>query len=142
MAIEFVFLLATSLVITPLLMIMVYGLVGIGMTDSIRTIIGSLFAGSILSMVITTVANWMLALTPAMAQDNALYPIGVMVKTILAALAQPTVTGVVLLSILCLLSLAVARLSAMFEDVCALVAGHTAYMTHKNEEASKAKKSK
>lgn len=112
-------LLILSVVLSFIALFVVSGLIGIGTVSSFRSIVGSLLMGSCLSMLLSIISTWILASFPLETPDksNVWSLFNLFLKTVLAALASPTVTGVALLSILVLLSYAAAKLSGMIEDM-------------------------
>eukprot|EP00796_Vickermania_ingenoplastis_P008133 gene8133-5668_t len=130
-----------SVVITQMLLLFACGAMGIATTDSIRSMIGAFFMGSIFSMVLSTVANFLLITLPE-ASGSPTDLLVIMVKTLLAAFAQPTVSGVVLLSLLCFLAMAAAKLGAMVEDINVLLATHKVVIDDKANIAAADNKKK
>lgn len=125
-------LILVSLWLTVPVVVLVSGIVGIAKTDSFLSLTGSFVLGSIFSIVLSSIANMLLTTLPPL-DGGYLDTFLVFIKTILGAFAQPTVTGVVLLSILCFLSMAVAKLVAVAEDISVLVATHTEVLSRQDK---------
>lgn len=118
---------AVTVVLLQFLVVLGCGLVGIAITSSIRSVLGSLCIGLIFSMGMSCLASLILVLLPT-PTGGAVDLVFIFAKVILSAIAQPTISGIVLFAILALLLQSTAKLVAMVEDVNVLIEAHKAYM--------------
>lgn len=121
--------------VVPTMMIM-KGIIGIFKTTSWVSLAGSFLMGSTFSIILSCVANILLTTLPLM-DGGQMDIILLFIKTILVALAQPTITGIVVLSILCFLSMAAAKLVAMLEDISVLIKAHKEVIDYSESKKSK-----
>lgn len=125
------FLVALVWIVLPVIFL-VGGIFSIAKSFYLLPLVGSFALGTIFSIILSSVANMLLNTLPPL-EGGQLDIFLLFVKTILGGFAQPTVTGVVLLSILCFLSLATAKFVAIVEDITVLVASHTVLLPHQDK---------
>lgn len=112
-----------------------YGTVRIARTNFLGVASASLVLGAVISLVFSGVAGVMLVLLDQLSSSA---PIFVFAKAATAALARPTLSGIVLLALLLVLAMGASQLVAIMEEIHILLQCHKAFGSrHKKDPVPK-----
>ncbi|CBZ26248.1 conserved hypothetical protein [Leishmania mexicana MHOM/GT/2001/U1103] len=114
--------------------VLLYGAASILAGGFFRLALGALLVGMSLSIVFSTTAN--LLLVTFSRYDLEPRPPIVFLRSFLAAMGQPTLTGVIGLSLVTLVSLAASKVRVMVEEMDILIRSHAAYAARSDRTAA------
>ncbi|KAG5464240.1 hypothetical protein LSCM1_00421 [Leishmania martiniquensis] len=114
--------------------VLLYGAVSILAGGFFRLALGALLMGMSLSVIISVTAN-LLSMTFSRYDWEPKTSV-IFVRSLLAALGQPTLTGVIGLSLVALISMAASKVRVMVEEMDILIRSHAAYAARSSRTAA------
>lgn len=105
--------------------VLLYGSVTILYSGFFALALGALLAGMSLSVVFSTSANVLLVTLSRYELEPS--PPVVFLRSFLAAMGQPTLTGIIALSLVALVAMAAAKVCLMVEEMDVLLRSHAAF---------------
>ncbi|CAG9583936.1 conserved hypothetical protein [Leishmania major strain Friedlin] len=114
--------------------VLLYGATSILAGGFIRLALGALLVGMSLSVVFSATAN--LLLVTFSRYDLEPRPPIIFLRSFLAAMGQPTLTGIIGLSLVALISLAASKVRVMVEEMDILIRSHAAYAARSDRTAA------
>ncbi|RNF06048.1 hypothetical protein TraAM80_04202 [Trypanosoma rangeli] len=113
----------SSLLLLLLALVALAGAVVIARGGFIRLAVGALIVALLLSVILSSCAVTLLEASSGFSADAAAV---VFLRGALAAMAQPTIAGIVLLAMLVVLAMSTARVCGLVEDIQILLDAHKA----------------
>ncbi|CAJ1012888.1 hypothetical protein Q4I28_008201 [Leishmania naiffi] len=114
--------------------VLLYGAASILAGGFFRLALGALLMGMSLSVIFSSTANILLATFSRYDQEQK--PPILFLRSFLAAMGQPTLTGVIALSLVALISMAASKVRVMVEEMDILIRSHAAYVARSGRSAS------